>query len=233
MNATTWVYVSSLLIIGIYVFMTAGAANGEVDVLGGGDLKSHVASDEFEAVVGADEPAFQVSPESGSAGRAHRRRVRDVCAHHNRLTAPMPFRAGLFAGGLAGLPLLWLAGALGRGGGGSLAVAAFARGRPTSRLASIGVVARWRTRTGRRVLARTVGQQTRQLMQTPRQFLELLARHRREVGPLDIVQVGVELARHTRRRILFAPTRKPCFAILTATDSASFERCTGECERLR
>src|ERR1019366_803201 len=70
-------------------------------------------------------------------------------------------------------------------------------------------VARWRTRTGRRVLARAVGQQTRQLMQPPRQFLKLLARHHREVGPLDIVQVGVESAKHPRRRILFAPTRKP------------------------
>src|ERR1019366_6041649 len=93
-------------------------------------------------------------------------------------------------------------------------------------------VARWRTRTGRRVLARAVGQQTRQLMQPPRQFLKLLARHHREVGPLDIVQVGVESARHPRRRILFAPTRKPRFAALTATDSASYQRCKGGCERL-
>ena len=198
--------------------MTAGTANGEVDVLGRGDLKSHAAADEFEAVVGADEPALQVRPESGSAGRAYCQRVRDFSAHHNRLTAPMPFRAGLFAGGLAGLPLFRLAGALGRGDGGSLA-AAF--GRLASRLTSIGVVARWRTRTGRRVLARAVGQQTRQLMQPPRQFLKLLARHHREVGPLDIVQIGVESASHSRRRILFPPTRKPCFPALTPTDSAS------------
>jgi hypothetical protein len=46
-------------------------------------------------------------------------------------------------------------------------------------------------------------------VQPPRQLLELLARHRREVCPLHIVEVGVESARHAKRRILFAPIRKP------------------------
>ncbi len=67
--------------------MTAGAANGEVDLLGGDDLKSHVASDEFETAVGADEPAFQVRPEGDSAGRAHHRRVRVPFEHSVELRA--------------------------------------------------------------------------------------------------------------------------------------------------
>jgi hypothetical protein len=67
--------------------MTAGAANGEVDVLGGGDLKSNVALDEFETVAGADEPAFQIRPESDSAGRAQRRRVRAPFEHSVELCA--------------------------------------------------------------------------------------------------------------------------------------------------
>src|SRR5271167_685020 len=145
-------------------------------------------------------------------GRLRRRRwVLDVCAHHDRLAAPMPFRAGLFACGPAGLRLVWFASALGRGGG-SLGVvsAVWATGRrPTSLATPIGVVTRRRARTGRRVLDRAVGQRTRQLVQPPRQLLELLARHRREVCSLHIVQVGVESARHARRRILFASIRKP------------------------
>ena len=96
------------------VVVTAGAAHSEVAVSGRGDLKSHVASDEFETVVGADAAALQVGAEGGAASRARHRRVRDFSAHHNRLTAPMPFRAGLFAGALGGLVLVQLAGFLGR-----------------------------------------------------------------------------------------------------------------------
>src|SRR5271170_897670 len=191
--------------------MTTAAADREVDVFGRGDLKRHVAAHEFEAVVGADAPSLQVGTEAGAAGRAHRRWVLDVRAHYDRLAAPMPFRAGLFACGPAGLHLVQFASALGRGGG-SLGVVSAVRatGRRLASLATpIGVVTRRRPRTGRRVLARAVGQRTRQLVQPPRQLLELLARHRREVCPLHIVQVGVESVRHARRRILFASIRKP------------------------
>ena len=215
------------------VVVTAGAAHGKVAVSGRGDLKSHVASDEFEAVVGADAAALQVGAEGGAASRAHHRRVRDFSAHHNRLTAPMPFRAGLFAGALGGLVLVRLAGFLGRSvgriGGGAVRVGG---NRFASLFTPIGVVARRRTRTGRRILARAVGQQTRQLMQPPSQFLELLARHPREVGALDIVQLGGELARHIERRIPFAPKRKPPHDDQTATVSASSDRSKGGCERL-
>src|SRR5271154_5311814 len=129
-------------------------------------------------------------------------------AGDNRLTAPVPFRAGLFAGGLAGLLLARIAGFLGRGGG-RLAAARTGRGGLSSLAAPIGIVARRRTRAGRRVLAQAVGQRARQLVLPPSPLLDLLARHRGEVGSLDIFQVGVESARHARRRILFAPTRKP------------------------
>ena len=87
----------------------------------------------------------------GAASRAHHRRVRDFSAHHNRLTAPMPFRAGLFAGALGGLVLVRLAGFLGRSvgriGGGAVHVG---RNRLASLFTPIGVVARRRTRTGRK-----------------------------------------------------------------------------------
>lgn len=115
------------------------------------------------------------------------------------------------SGGPAGLRLVRFASALGRGGG-SLGVvsAVWATGRRLASLATpIGVVTRRRARTGCRVLARAIGQRTRPLVQPPRQLLELLARHRREVCPLHIVQVGVKSARHARRKILFAPIRKP------------------------
>src|SRR5208283_2059558 len=127
-------------------------------VSGRDDLKSHVASDEFEAVVGADAAALQVGAEGGAASRAHHRRVRDFCAHHNRLTAPMPFRAGLFAGAPGGLVLVRLAGFLGRSVG-RIGVGAVrvGRNRFASLFTPIGVVARRRTRTGRRILARAVG----------------------------------------------------------------------------
>src|SRR5208282_4112248 len=111
----------------------------------------------------------------------------------HRLTAPMPLRAGLFAGALGGPVLVRLAGFLGRSvgrlGGGAVRIG---RNRFASLLTPIGVVTRRRTRTGRRILARAVSQQTRQLMQPPSQFLELLARHPREVGALDIVQLWGE-----------------------------------------
>ena len=133
------------------VVVTAGAAHSEVAVSGRGDLKSHVASDEFETVVGADAAALQVGAEGGAASRARHRRVRDFSAHHNRLTAPMPFRAGLFAGALGGLVLVRLAGFLGRSvgriGGGAVRVG---RNRFASLFTPIGVVARRRTRTGRK-----------------------------------------------------------------------------------
>lgn len=45
------------------------------------------------------------------------------------------------------------------------------------------VVARRRVRTDPRLLARALGQQTRQLMQQPSQVLKLPARHRREICP--------------------------------------------------
>jgi hypothetical protein len=193
--------------------VTTRAAHGEVDVFGRRDLKSHVAADEFEAVVGADGPALQVRSEGGSAGRAYLRRVLDFSAHHDWLATPAPFRAGLFAGRLGALllvrlVLIRLAGALRRGGGSLGVVARASRGRFASRITPIGVVARRRTRTGRRILARAVGQRPRQLMPPPRQVLKLLPRNDREVGPLYIVQVGDESARHARRRILFAPTCK-------------------------
>ena len=176
---------------------------------GRGDLKSHVASDEFEAVVGADAAALQVGAEGAAAGRAHYRRVRDFAAHHDRLTAPMSFRAGLFAGALGGLGLVRIAGFLGRSAGRPGGGAVRAGGsRFASLFTPIGIIARRRTRTGRRILARAVGQQTRQLVQPPNQVLELLARHPREVGALDIVQLWGESARHRERRIPFAPKRK-------------------------
>src|SRR5277367_273781 len=188
--------------------VAARTAHGEVDVFGRRDLKSHFAAEEFEAVMGADASALQVETEGGSAGAACRRRVRNFSARDNRLTAPVPFRAGLFAGGLAGLLLARIAGFLGRGGG-RLAAARTGRGGLSSLAAPIGIVARRRTRAGRRVLAQAVGQRARQLVLPPSPLLDLLARHRGEVGSLDIFQVGVESARHARRRILFAPTRKP------------------------
>ncbi len=111
---------------------------------------------------------------------------------------------------LGGPVLVRLAGFLGRSvgrlGGGAVRIG---RNRFASLLTPIGVVTRRRTRTGRRILARAVSQQTRQLMQPPSQFLELLARHPREVGALDIVQLWGESARHIERRIPFAPKRKP------------------------
>src|SRR5208337_2154477 len=158
----------------------------------------------------------------------------DFCAHHNRLTAPMSFRAGLFAGALGGLVLVRLAGFLGRSvgrtGGGAVRVG---RNRFASLFTPIRIVARRRSRTGRRILARAVGQQTRQLMQPPSQFLELLARHPCEVGALDIVQLWGESARHIERRIPFATKRKPPHDDQTATVSASSDQSKGGCEWLR
>src|SRR5271168_1899182 len=172
-------------------------------------LKSHFAAGEFEAVVRADASALQVRPQGALAGGADDRRVRDFRAHDDRLGAPEPFRAGLFAGGLGGLLLASFAGVLGRGGGWRCAAVPIGRGRFSSLAPPIRIVARRRARTGRRVRARAVGQRTRQLAPPPRQLFEFLARHRREVCPLDIVQVRGESARHSRRRIAFAPKRKP------------------------
>ena len=147
--------------------------------------------------------------EGGSAGRAHRRRVRDFSR------SPQSVDSANALSRRAVCRRAWRSSsrpACRRSRAGrrkdrrppSGSAARFA-----SLLTPIGVVARRRTRTGRRILARAVGQRTRQLAQPPRQFLKLLARHRRKVGSLDIVQVGDESARHSRRRILFAPVRKP------------------------
>src|SRR5271155_70338 len=109
--------------------VAARAAHGEVDVLGRRDLKSHFAAGEFEAVVRADASALQVRPQGALAGGADDRRVRDFRAHDDRLGAPEPFRAGLFAGGLGGLLLASFAGVLGRGGGWRCAAVPIGRGR--------------------------------------------------------------------------------------------------------
>jgi hypothetical protein len=205
--------------------MTVRTTHGEVAVPGRGDLKRHIGADEFEAVVGADAAAFLSGTEGGAASPAHRRRVRDFRAHHNRLTAPMPLRAGLFARGLAGLVLVRSAGLLGpdvgRIGGGAVRVG---RGRFASLFTPIGVVTGGRARTRRRILARAVGQRFRQLAPSPSQILKLASRHRREVCPLDIVQLWDESARHIERRILFAPKRKPLLAVQIAAAAASRQR---------
>ena len=102
----------------------------------------------------------------------------------------MPFRAGLFAGALGGLVLVRLAGFLGRSVGRELGSSRPGRPQPVC-LALHADRGRRSTADANwsKILARAVGQQTRQLMQPPSQFLELLARHPREVGALDIVQL--------------------------------------------
>jgi hypothetical protein len=180
-------------------------------VSGRGDLKRHVGADEFQAVVGADAAALPLRAEGAPAGGARLRRVLDFRAHHYRLTTPASFRAGLLAGGIAGcLPVLFLS-----------ALPAFPAAVPegsASTSAAFGllrfaldagrvVTRRW-TRTGRKILARTVGQRFRHLAPSPRQLLPFLTRHRREVCPLDIVQLRGESTRRIKRRILFAPIRK-------------------------
>ena len=124
---------------------------------------------------------------------------------------PTAFLAGPFAGRFGGPILVRLAGSLGRGAGsfGLAAALGAIRAPSASPVTSIGVVARRRARTGPGVLARPVGQRARQLMQPPSQVLQFLARHRRQVCPIDILQVRGESGRHARRRILFAPKRKP------------------------
>src|ERR1019366_1902947 len=146
--------------------------------------------------------------EEGSAGGAHRGHLLRSRTRHDGLAAPVALRAGLFAGGPAGVLLGRLAGALGRTGGRRAGVGA-SRGRLASRVTPIRVVARRRTRTGPRILARAVRQRTRQLAPPPRQLLKFRTRHRRKVGPLDIVQVWDVSARHKKRRIQFAPVRNP------------------------
>src|SRR5271155_3625924 len=213
--------------------VTARAAHGEVDVLGRRDLKSHFAADEFEAVVRADASALQVRPQSGLAGGARRRRGRDFRADDDRLAAPEPFRAGLFAGRFGGFLLASFARVLGRGGGRRCAAVPVGGRWLSSLAAPIRIIARGRARTGRRVLARAVGQRTRQLTPPPRQLFEFLARHRREVCPLDIVQVRGESGRHARRRIAFAPNRKPSARRSHGNRLPSLKWCKGGCERLR
>src|ERR1019366_10622051 len=100
--------------------------------------------------------------EEGSAGGAHPRGMLAFRARHDRLAAPVSLRAGLFAGGRAGVLLSRLAGALGRTGGRRAGVGA-SRGRLASRVTPIRGVARRRTRTGPRILAPAVRQRTRQL----------------------------------------------------------------------
>src|SRR5208337_1629010 len=107
---------------------------------------------------------------------------------------------------------------LGRSAGGIGAAAVRRdRNRFASLFSPIGVVTRRRPRTGRRILARAIGQRSRQFMQPPSQFLKLLARHPREAGALDIVQLWGESARRIKRRIPFAPKRKPPQTVRTAT----------------
>ncbi len=180
-------------------FMAARAAHGEIDVLGRRDLERHHAALEFEAHVGLDATAREVGTEGGCAGRTNLGRVRDFRARHDRLGAPEPFRSGRLAGGPGGLLLVRLAGFPRRGGGRLPAIAA---------VAPIGIVARRRARTRSRIRAQTVGQLSRQLVLPPSPSLELLARHRGEVGSLHILQVEVESAGHANRRIPFEPPRK-------------------------
>src|SRR5271168_1643973 len=118
-------------------------------------LKSHFAAGEFEAVVRADASALQVRPQGALAGGADDRRVRDFRAHDDRLGAPEPFRAGLFAGGLGGLLLASFAGVLGRGGGWRCAAVPIGRGRFSSLAPPIRIVARHGS-TSRRPPARIV-----------------------------------------------------------------------------
>ena len=161
--------------------------------------------------MGADATALQLGTEGGSTAGAHGRRVLGFSAHNDRPASPTAFLAGPFAGRFGGPILVRLAGFPGRGGGsfGLAAALGAIRAPSASPVTSIGVVARRRARTGPGVLARPVGQRARQLMQPPSQVLQFLARHRRKVCPIDILQLRGELGRHARRRILFAPKRKP------------------------
>ncbi len=161
--------------------------------------------------MGADATALQLATEGGSTAGAHGRRVLGFSAHNDRPASPTAFLAGPFAGRFGGPIVVRLTGFLGRGGGsfGLAAALEAIRAPSASPVTSIGVVARRRARTGPGVLARPVGQRARQLMQPPSQVLQFLARHRRQVCPIDILQVRGELGRHARRKILFAPKRKP------------------------
>ena len=171
--------------------MTAHAAGGEVAVPGGNDLEAHRASLEVKDVVRADLPASPFSAERRLAGFAHHRHVLDFPAHHDRLAPPVPRHAQPLAWRLRQrLVLVGLV--LGRAArhGGVLAGATVTplahRIRAASLIAPIGIVARRRSRTGRRVLAQPIGQRPRQFAEPPRQIFKLLPRQTRKVCSFEL-----------------------------------------------
>src|SRR3954465_1041917 len=83
------------------------------------------------------------------------------------------------------------------------------RTRAASLIAPLGIVARRRSRTGRRVLAQPIGQRPRQFAEPPRQIFKLLPRQTRKVCSFELGQLRDTQTRHRDRRIPFARSGKP------------------------
>ena len=118
------------------------------------------------------------------AGFAHHRHVLDFPAHHDRLAPPVPRHAQPLAWRLRRrLVLVGLVlGRAARRGGvlvGATVTPLAHRTRAASLIAPVGIVARRRSRTGRRVLAQPIGQRPHQFAEPPRQIFKLLPRQTR------------------------------------------------------
>ena len=157
----------------------------------------------------ADATALQLETESGSTAGAHGRRVLGFSTHNDRPASPTAFLAGPFAGRFRG-PSVRLAGFPGAAG----EVSASPRPRgdrapSASPVTSIGVVARRRARTGPGA-PRPPGWPARAPTHATAKPSPPIPRATSpQVSPIDILQRRGELGRHARRKILFAPKRKP------------------------